>query len=112
MDDKTDITIDLNKVVVPKFKQGVYGSKDCLHNLELSAALIDPKFGVTSHFISSHDDRTDIGNQTKHQYIKEVFVNEIAKVEVAQIMCTQYDFMDVFIVPTICDKNTTPPGFM
>ena len=32
MDEKSDIDIDLNKVIVPKNKQGSYGSKDKLCN--------------------------------------------------------------------------------
>ena len=59
MDEKSDIDIGLNEVIVPKNKQGSYGSKDYLHNLELSTAPLEPKFGVASHFISSHDDKTN-----------------------------------------------------
>ena len=78
MDEKSDIDIGLNKVVVPRSKQGSYGSKDYLQNLEISTASIEPKFGIASHFISSHDGITDSGNQTKHHNIQEVFINNIA----------------------------------
>ena len=59
MDEKSDIDIGLNEVIVPKNKQGSYGSKDYLHNLELSTAPLEPNFGVASHFISSYDGKTD-----------------------------------------------------
>ena len=48
------------KIVDPKHKQGVYGAKDYIYNLELSTASIDPKFGVASHFIISCYGKTDI----------------------------------------------------
>ena len=49
MDEKSDIDIELNKVIVPKNKQGFYGFKDYLHNLKLSTAPLEPKFCVVSH---------------------------------------------------------------
>ena len=75
--------------------------KDYLCSLELSTAPLEPKFGVASHFISSHDGKTESRNQIKHQYIQEVFVSNIAKTEEAQISCTQYDLMDIFMVSKI-----------
>ena len=65
MDEISDIDIELNEVIVPKNKWGFYGSKDYLCNLELVTAPLDPKFGVVFHFISSHDDKTNSGYQTK-----------------------------------------------
>ena len=58
-DEKSDIDINLNEVIVPKSKQGSYGSRDYLCNLELSTAPLEPKFGVASHFTSIHDGETD-----------------------------------------------------
>ena len=112
MDEKSDIDQGLNEIVVPKNKQGSYGSKDYLCNLELSNASLDPMFGVTSHFISSHDGKTDSGNQTKYQYIQEAFSTNIAETEEAWIRCTQDDYMDIYMVPTIHDKNASHPAFM
>ena len=88
MDEKSDIDIGLNEVVIPKSKQGSYGSKNYPCNLELSTAPLDPKFGLSSHFINSHDSDTDSRNQTKHQFIQEVFVSNITKIGEAQIKCT------------------------
>ena len=64
---------------------------------------------MVSHFISSCDGKTDSRNQTKHQYIQEAFVSNIAKIEKAQNRWTQYDFIDIFMVPTINDKNVSHP---
>ena len=49
---------------------------------------------------------------TKHHYIQEAFVSNIANIEEAQIRCTQYDFMDNFMVPTIHDRNASHPVSM
>ena len=38
MDEKSDIDIGLNKVIVPKNKQDSYGYMDYLHNVDLSTA--------------------------------------------------------------------------
>lgn len=45
MDENSDTDIKLNEVVIPKNKQGTYGSKDNLWYSELSTVLVDPKFG-------------------------------------------------------------------
>ena len=107
MDEKSDIDIGFNKNIVQKNKQGTYGSKDSLHNLELFTDLLGPKFVVASFIISSCNGKTVSRNQTKHQYIQEVIVHDIAKMKEAPIRCTQYDFMDVFMMPTIQDKNSS-----
>ena len=67
---------------------------------------------MTSHLISSCDGKTERRNQTKYQFIQEVFVSNITKIEEAQIRCTQYDFMDIFMVPTNHDKNALHPALM
>ena len=41
----------------------------------------------------------------KHQYLQETFVSIIVMIEEAQIMCTQYSFMDILMVPKTHDKN-------
>ena len=80
MEEKPDINMEFNKVVVPK-KQGIYGPNNYIYNFELSTDPLDLKFGIASHCISSHDGRTDTENQTKHQYIQKAFVSNITKVE-------------------------------
>ena len=67
MNEKSDIDIGLNEVVVPKNKQVSCGSKDYLCNLKLSKAPLEFKFGVAFHFVSNCNGETDRGNQTKHQ---------------------------------------------
>ena len=64
MNEKSLIDIGLNEVAFAKGKQGSYGSKDYLHNLELSTASLNPKFVVASHIISNCIIKTDSGNQT------------------------------------------------
>ena len=78
----------------------------------VSTAPPDPKFGMASHVISSHNGDSDNGNQTKHQYIQKAFINNIAKIEESQIRCTQYDFLDIFMVPAIHDDSALHPAFM
>ena len=56
--------------------------------------------------------KTDSGNQSKHLYIQKAFVSNIAKIEEAKIRCNQYNFMDIFIVPTIHDKNISYQALM
>ena len=112
MNVKSDIDIGLNEVVIPKNKQGSYGPKDYLHSLELFTAPLESKFDVASHFISSHDGEAHSGNKIKYQYIQEVFVSNVAKIEEAQIRCSQYDFMDIFMVPMVHDKNASHPALM
>ena len=109
MDEKSDIGIGLNEIVVPKNKQGSYWSNDYLCSLELATELSDPKFGMASHFFSSCNSETDNRNQTKHHYIQEAFIDNIAKIVKAQIRCTQYEFMNIFMVPIIHAKNASHP---
>ena len=78
MNEKSIIDVRLN-VAVPKRKQEPNGSKSYLHSQELSTAPLHPKFGVTSHFMSNCIIKTNSGNQTKHQFIKNVF--DVAKIE-------------------------------
>ena len=54
--------------------------------------------GVPSHFVRSRDGETDAGNQTKHQYIQEIFVSNIEKVENAMMRAESYDMMAIFMV--------------
>ena len=104
--------VRFNKSVVPINKQGDYELDGYLCNLELSVAPLDPKFGLVSHFVSNHYGNTDAGNKTKQQYIQEAFVSIVNKLEDTQLKCTQYDFMDIFVVPTSGDKNASHPTFI
>ena len=79
VDKKPDIDIQLNEVVAPKNENGDYGSKDYLCKLQLSVAPLESQFIMAFHFCSCYDSKTDTGNKTKHQYIKEAFISNIPK---------------------------------
>ena len=61
----SDEIVDQGAVLVPKDRRGAYGSRDYLRNLDSSTYALVPKMGVPSHFVSSRDDETEAGNQTK-----------------------------------------------
>ena len=71
----SDEIVDQVAVLVPKDRCGSYGSRDYLRNLESATYALVPKMGVPSHFVSSRDGETEAGNQTKSQFIQEVFVS-------------------------------------
>ncbi len=50
-----------------------------LDNQNVSTKLLDPKFGVTKHFVNSLTGETEEGNQTKHQYIQDTYITNLAK---------------------------------
>ena len=75
-----DDDIKLNAVLIPKYKHRDFGRHDYLHNWDVATASLDPKMGVPSHFIGSHDE-TETENQTKHQFIQDMFVSKIVKLE-------------------------------
>ena len=68
-----DDVVERNAILVPKDKRGNFGTRDYIRNLEAATSPLDPKMGVPSHFISSRDGKTESGNQTKHQFIQEMF---------------------------------------
>ena len=75
----SDETVEANSILVPKNCRGESGSRDYLRNLDAATTPLEPKLSVPSHFVSSRDGETETGNQTKHQYIQEVFVSNYDK---------------------------------
>ena len=80
-----DDVVEANSILVPKGMRGTPGNRDYNRNLDLATSPLDPKMGVPSHFVSSRDGETEAGNQTKHQFIQEVFVSNFDKVEQAML---------------------------
>ena len=107
-----DTVVEASNVLVPKNKRGQFGSRDYLRNLALATEALDPKMGVPSHFVSTRDGETETGNQTRHEHIQEIFVSNIEKVEQARLRAEQYDMMDIFLVPSIRDKDAPKPSDM
>ena len=104
-----DEIVEACTILVPKSKRGVFGSRDYLRNLAQATEALDPKMGVPSHFVSARDGETETGNQTRHEHIQETFVSNLEKVEQAMLRAEQYDFMDIFLVPSIRDKTAGKP---
>jgi hypothetical protein len=66
--------------------------------------------GVPLHFVSSRDGETESGNQTKHQYIQEIFVSNLDKILECQLRAENYNMMAIFMVPSIKNKRARKPG--
>ena len=111
-DTLADDVVEANAVLVPKDRRGKPGDRDYNRNLDLATSPLDPKMGVPSHFVSSRDGETETGNQTKHQFIQEVFVSNFDKVDQAMLRAENYDMMDVFMVPSVKNKNARMPKDM
>ena len=84
-DTLTDDVVEANSILVPKGRCNTPGNRDYNQNLDLAMSPLDPKIGVPSHFISNRDGKTESGNQTKHQFIQEVFVSNFNKVDQAML---------------------------
>jgi len=97
----SDETVEANSILVPKNCRGESGSRDYLRNLDAATTPLEPKLGVPSHFVSSRDGETEAGNQTKHQYIQEVFVSNYDKLMQAMLRAENYDFMAIFMIPSL-----------
>ncbi len=82
-DTLADDVMEANSILVPKRRRDTPGNRDYNRNLDLAMSPLDPKMGVPSHFVSSRDGKTEAGNHTKHQFIQEVFVSNLDKVEQA-----------------------------
>ena len=106
----SDDIVEASAVLVPKHRRGIFGSRDYLRNLDAATTPLDPKMGVPSHFVSSCDDETETGNQTKSQLIEEVFVSNNDKLQQALLRVEYYDMMAVFMVPTVRSKYGTKPN--
>ena len=106
----SDEVVDANAVLVPKNKRGEYGTRDYLRNLDSATYPLEPKMGVPSHFVSSRDGETEAGNQTKSQFIQEVFVSNNDKLQQALLRAEYYDMMAVFMVPTVRNQYGSKPN--
>ena len=105
-----DEIVDQGAVLVPKDHRGAYGSRDYLRNLDSATYALVPKMGVPSHFVSSRDGKTEAGNQTKSQFIQEVFVSNNDKLQQALLCAETYDMMAVFMVPSVKNKYGRKPN--
>ena len=102
-------TIEANSILVPKDRRGESGGRDYLRNLDAATTPLEPKLGVPSHFVSSRDGEIELGNQTKHQYIQEVFVSNYDKLMQAMLRAENYDFMAIYMVPSVVNKFGRKP---
>jgi hypothetical protein len=101
--------VETNTILVPKNSRGTYGSRDYLRNMDAATTPLEPKLGVPSHFVSSRDGEAESGNQTKHQFIQEVFVSNNEKLEQAMLRVENYDMMSIFMVPAVKRKSAKRP---
>ena len=99
-----------NAVLVPKGRRGDFGSRDYIRNIKSATAPLDPSMGVPSHFVSSRNGKTETGNQTKSQFIQEIFVSNLEKVKQAKLRAEAYDMMVIVMVPSIRDKLAIRPS--
>ena len=113
LEDKiADDAVKRNAILVPKDKRGDFGTRDYIRNLETATFPLDPKMGVASHFISSRDGETDSGNQTKHQFIQEMFCSNFDKLEQALLCFKNYDMIAIYMVPNVKNKYASKPSEM
>ncbi len=84
-DTLADDVVEANSILVPNGRHDTPGNCDYNHNLDLAMSPLGPNMGVPTHFVSSPDGKTEAGNQTKHQFIQEVFVSNFNKVKQAML---------------------------
>ena len=95
------------EVIIPKALRGSVGSKEYLVYQKYATASIDNKFGVPSYLITDKSGAED-GDQTKHLYIQQQYVDNLSKVEAVKQRILEYDMTDVAMVPVgIRNKNAT-----
>ena len=111
-DEIADDAVERNAVLVPKKKRGDFGSRDYIRNLEAATSPLDPKMGVPSHFISSRDGETESGNQTKQQFIQEMFCSNFDKLEQALLRFENYDMIAIYMVPDVKNQSASKPSEM
>ena len=59
----TDVDFAKNKVIIPKNKRGIEGSKEYASVYALATAALSPKLGAAKHFVTkSEDGEADPGN--------------------------------------------------
>ena len=102
-------TEDLEEVeiIVPKAARGKVGSKEYLMYQKLATESIEHKFGVPSHLVTDKNGAED-GDQVKHLYIQQQYVDTLSKIEALKQQIVEYDMVDVDMVPVgIRDKNAS-----
>ena len=86
------------EVIVPKALRGLKGSKEYLMYQKLATASIDNKFGVPSYLLTDRSGAED-GDQTKHLFIQQQYVDNLSKVEAIKQRIMEYDMTEVAMVP-------------
>ena len=108
-DELTIADVLANSILVSKGNRGEYGTRDYIRNMDAATYALEPKMGVPSHFVSSRDGEVESGNQNKNQYIQELFVSNVGKIEQANLRAEQYDFMDIFMLCSVKNENAVNP---
>ncbi len=92
-------TEDLEEVeiIVPKNSRGMVGLKEYLLYQKLATELIEHKFGVPSHLVTDKCLAED-GDQTRHLFIQQQYVNTLSKIEAVKQQIVEYDMVDVTMV--------------
>ena len=62
---------------------------------------IDPKFGVTRHFVSSASGECNDDDETKETFIQDSYALNLAKVETLDMRLIMYDLKTIFMISTL-----------
>ena len=62
---------------------------------------IDPKFGVSKHFITSASGEAEDGDETRETYIQDSYAMNLSKVEMLDNRLVMYDLKTIFFVLTL-----------
>ncbi len=65
---------------------------------KLATDTIDNKFGVPSHLITNRGGAEE-GDQLKHLYIQQQYVDNLSKIEAVKQCIVEYDMIDIAMVP-------------
>ena len=85
-------------VLVRKDQRGFIGSKQYNYTQQDATKGLDPPFGVAKHFVSSLNEETEEGNQTKTMWIQDSFAMNLAKVDELNTRLINYDLKRIFLV--------------
>ena len=69
----------------------------------MATRAIDPKFGVSKHFISSASGVGKEGDETKETFIQDSYAQNLAKVEMLDMRLIMYDTKAIFMISTLID---------
>ncbi len=79
------------EVIIPKALRGSVRLKEYLvYQKNATASIIDNKFGVLSYLITDKSGAED-GDQTKHLYIQQQYVDNLSKVEAVKQCILEYE---------------------